>query len=59
MEDAAARVADLVTLGARFDADLGLEGGHSRRRIVHAGGAQTGEHVARALWERAARAIPT
>jgi L-aspartate oxidase len=54
VEDAAARVADLVTLGARFDADLGLEGGHSRRRIVHAGGAQTGEHVARALWERAA-----
>jgi L-aspartate oxidase len=53
VEDADGRVADLVSLGARFDVELGLEGGHSRRRIVHAGGAQTGEHVARALWERA------
>jgi L-aspartate oxidase len=32
---------------------LGLEGGHSRRRIVHAGGAETGERVARVLRERA------
>ena len=39
----------------RFDADrdghlaLGLEGGHSRRRIVHAGGAATGRRITRDL----------
>ena len=38
-----------------FDADrhgdlaLGLEGGHSRRRIVHAGGAATGRRITREL----------
>jgi L-aspartate oxidase len=53
VEDAAARVADLTALGVRFDAGLGLEGGHSRRRVVHAGGAETGERVTRALWQRA------
>jgi L-aspartate oxidase len=52
VQEAAARVADLVEEGVEFDGELGLEGGHSRRRIVHAGGAQTGEHVARALWDR-------
>ena len=41
--------------GVVFDADrygnlaLGLEGGHSRRRIVHAGGSATGRRVARQL----------
>src|SRR6185436_16669619 len=40
--EAAERVRDLEQLGVRFDADrrgrlaLGLEGGHSRRRVVHA-----------------------
>ena len=39
----------------RFDADrhghlaLGLEGGHSRRRVVHAGGSATGRRVVRQL----------
>ena len=48
-------VADLDRLGVRFDADrngrlaLGLEGGHSRRRIVHAGGAATGRRLVRQL----------
>jgi L-aspartate oxidase len=51
--EAAACVAGLVELGVRFDTGLGLEGGHSRRRILHAGGAETGRHVARALFERA------
>ena len=38
-----------------FDADrrgelaLGLEGGHSRRRIIHAGGSATGRRILRAL----------
>jgi L-aspartate oxidase len=55
VEEAAARVRDLETLGVRFDADrhgnlaLGLEGGHSVRRIVHAGGSATGRRVLREL----------
>ena len=54
-EEAPGAVADLDRLGVRFDADrngrlaLGLEGGHSRRRIVHAGGAATGRRVVRQL----------
>ncbi len=45
----------LERLGVHFDADrrgrlsLGLEGGHSVRRIVHAGGASTGRRVTRQL----------
>jgi L-aspartate oxidase len=48
-------VADLQSLGVRFDADrfgrlaLGLEGGHSVRRVVHAGGSATGRRLLRAL----------
>jgi L-aspartate oxidase len=44
-------VEDLAGLGVRFDADsggrlaLGLEGGHSARRIVHAGGSETGRRI--------------
>jgi L-aspartate oxidase len=50
--EAPARIRDLVELGVDFDDDLGLEGGHSRRRVVHAGGAATGDRVARRLAER-------
>ena len=50
--EAPARIRDLVELGVEFDDDLGLEGGHSRRRVVHAGGAATGDRVARVLAER-------
>ncbi|OBJ48814.1 L-aspartate oxidase [Mycobacterium sp. 1423905.2] len=48
-------VSELVGDGARFDEsvpgrwDLTREGGHSRRRIVHAGGDATGAEVQRAL----------
>lgn len=48
-------VRDLERLGVHFDADrrgrlaLGLEGGHSIRRIAHAGGAATGRRVSRQL----------
>jgi L-aspartate oxidase len=48
-------VAELERLGVHFDADrhgnlaLGLEGGHSRRRVVHAGGSATGRRVVRQL----------
>ncbi len=44
VREAPDRVRDLQALGVRFDADrfgqlaLGLEGGHSVRRVVHAGG---------------------
>ena len=50
--EAPARIRDLVELGVEFDDDLGLEGGHSRRRVVHAGGAATGDRVASVLVER-------
>jgi L-aspartate oxidase len=49
------RVHQLVELGVRFDADrhgrlaLGLEGGHSIRRVVHAGGSATGRRLVRQL----------
>ena len=55
VREAPARVRDLQALGVRFDADryghlaLGLEGGHSVRRVVHAGGSATGRRVVRQL----------
>ena len=55
VREAPERVADLQALGVRFDADrfgrlaLGLEGGHSVRRVVHAGGSATGRRVVRQL----------
>ncbi len=53
--EAPACVEDLERLGFHFDADrrgrlaLGLEGGHSVRRIVHAGGSATGRRLLREL----------
>ncbi len=55
VDEAPAIVADLQARGVRFDADrrghlsLGLEGGHSARRVAHAGGSATGRRVTRAL----------
>lgn len=60
--DGYAAVAELVSDGARFDESapgrwaLTREGGHSRRRIVHAGGDATGAEVQRAL-DHAARTL--
>lgn len=54
-EEAPARIADLVAAGVPFDREpdgslaLGLEGGHHRRRIIHAGGGATGWHIVRSL----------
>jgi L-aspartate oxidase len=54
-EEAPARVRDLAALGVRFDGDrhgslaLGLEGGHSARRVAHAGGSATGRRITRQL----------
>ena len=51
----AAAVDDLLELGVVFDRDetgelaLGLEGGHTRRRVVHAGGSATGRRITRQL----------
>jgi L-aspartate oxidase len=48
-EEAAARLVDLADLGVGFDQELGLEGGHSRRRVHSVGGAQTGREISRVL----------
>ncbi|MBI1955103.1 MAG: L-aspartate oxidase [Acidobacteria bacterium] len=51
-------IKDLEAWGVSFDRneagslDLGQEGGHSRRRILHAGGSATGESLVRALSRR-------
>jgi L-aspartate oxidase len=55
--EAPAVVAELVGRGVEFDRDadgkleLSLEGGHSRRRVVHAGGAETGRRITERLAE--------
>jgi L-aspartate oxidase len=51
VEEAPAAVHELRERGVEFDLDperelaLGLEGGHTRRRIVHSGGSQTGHEI--------------
>src|SRR5215216_4017997 len=63
--EGAQAIADLLARGVRFDRD-GLagelartrEGGHSRSRVVHAGGDATGAELERALTE-AVRATPS
>ncbi len=55
VDEGPSRVEELITLGARFDREasgslsLAREGGHSRARVLHAGGAATGAEVERAL----------
>ncbi|MET0727234.1 MAG: L-aspartate oxidase [Acidimicrobiales bacterium] len=57
VDEGPARVHELIALGATFDRDpdgqlqLAREGGHSLPRIVHAGGAATGEEIERTLVE--------
>ena len=59
VQDAPARIDDLITLGAPFDrqADgslaLGREAAHSAHRIVHVRGDRAGAEVSRVLAERA------
>jgi L-aspartate oxidase len=54
-DEAPGAVSNLAALGVSFDADreghwlLGLEGGHTIRRVVHAGGAATGRRIVRQL----------
>ncbi|UJA19672.1 FAD-dependent oxidoreductase [Thermoleophilia bacterium SCSIO 60948] len=58
--EAPAMVRELTERGVEFDPDpegriaLGLEGGHSERRIVHCGGSQTGRAITSRLAEIAA-----
>ncbi len=55
VREAPRAVHDLQALGVVFDLDasgalsLGLEGGHGRRRVAHAGGSATGRRVVRQL----------
>jgi L-aspartate oxidase len=55
VSEAPAAIRHLIELGAMFDPDksgemaLTMEGGHSHRRIVHAGGDQSGAEVQRTL----------
>ena len=55
VEEGADRIGDLERMGVAFDRSedgaylLGREGGHGRRRILHAGGAATGAAIAGAL----------
>ncbi|MCS7091714.1 MAG: L-aspartate oxidase [Verrucomicrobiota bacterium] len=66
VEDGPARIAELIELGVRFseretpgedggrELDLGREGGHSKRRILHARD-MTGREIERALLQAVAR----
>jgi L-aspartate oxidase len=67
VQEAPARVQELVDWGMDFAKDeqgggedgpyaLGLEGGHSRRRVLHAGDT-TGAHIAKTLLQKA-KALP-
>jgi len=61
VEEGPTRVRELQAAGARFDLEptgrfrLGREAAHSRKRIVHAHGDQTGAEVARTLVSRVRR----
>ena len=61
VEEAPAAVQELRSRGVRFDLDadgelaLGLEGGHTRRRIVHSGGSATGHEITSKLAAMVAR----
>ncbi|HVS84923.1 MAG TPA: FAD-dependent oxidoreductase [Gaiellaceae bacterium] len=50
--EAPERIAGLRALGVSFDEGLAREGGHSRSRVVHANGAETGRVIADALAAR-------
>lgn len=54
VNEAKDRIEDLQNWGVEFEPDLGLEGGHSKPRILHCEGAATGKVIARVLAKRAA-----
>lgn len=61
VDEAPAAVQELLSRGVVFDLDpdgelaLGLEGGHTRRRIVHSGGSATGHEITSKLAAMVAR----
>nr|WP_234394736.1 FAD-dependent oxidoreductase [Porphyromonas cangingivalis] len=63
-EEAPERIKELIELGMLFDTEregqlaLGLEGGHHRKRILHAGGDATGRMVTSFMIEQV-RLMPT
>lgn len=63
VEEGILRVEELLAWGAEFDREggqlvFGLEGAHSRRRVLHAGGDSTGKEIVRTLM-RKAQSIPS
>lgn len=48
VRQAPARLEELKNWGVKFDADIGLEGGHSARRVLHSGD-HTGKVISEAL----------
>ena len=62
VEDAPARIEELIAWGTRFDREgtrltFGREGAHSRNRILHAHGDSTGREIQRGLYAKA-RTMP-
>ena len=60
VEEGVRRVEELLQWGAEFDRDggrliFGLEGAHTRRRVLHAGGDSTGREIVRTLMDKANR----
>src|SRR5262245_8225866 len=55
VREAPAQFDDLLRYGAKFDADVGREGGHSHARIMHALGDATGFEIMRAIIDTAQR----
>src|SRR5262245_60145111 len=53
VREASRQIDDLIRWGTKFDAEPGIEGGHSFRRILHALGDATGFEVMRAIIETA------
>ncbi len=50
-------IQELIEIGMKFDKkdgkyNFGLEGGHSKRRVIHAHGSSTGEAVTRFLYDK-------
>lgn len=63
VEEGLKRVEELLEWGAKFDKTggkliFGLEGAHTRRRVLHAGGDSTGQEIIRTLLQKA-RTLPS
>lgn len=57
VEEGIGCIKELIDIGMKFDKkngkyNFGLEGGHSRRRVIHAHGSSTGEAVTRFLYDK-------